>query len=422
MNITEALEFVQSASWVGTQPCLERIRELMHLLGDPQEQLKFVHITGTNGKGSTAAMLSSILTAAGYNTGLFTSPHLQRYNERIRVNGRDISDDDLCVVAEQTKAAVDRMTVVPTEFDRFTAMAFLHFARCGCDIVVLEVGLGGLLDATNVIPAPEAAIITNIGLEHTEYLGNTLAEIAATKSGIIKPGCDVVLYGQSSEVEDVVRARCAECGCGLTVTDKTQQELLRSDLTCQVLRYRQRQAVKLRLLGTYQYCNAAVALDTVDVLIRRGFHISEDAVARGMATVQWPGRFEVLRQAPLVVVDGAHNPNGVAELAKCLGQYLPGRKITFVMGVLADKDYDDMLNSVAPYAKKFVTVTPESHRALDADDLRADIERRLGLPARSAGSVREGMALALKEAAPEDVICIFGSLYQVGEVREFFGY
>ena len=422
MQIQEALDFVQSASWVGTHPCLDRIRELMHLLGDPQEQLKFVHITGTNGKGSTAAMLSGILTAAGYTTGLFTSPHLQRYNERIKVNGRDISDDDLCVVAEQTKAAVDRMTVVPTEFDRFTAMAFLYFLHCGCDIVVLEVGLGGLLDATNVIPAPEAAVITNIGLEHTEYLGNTLAEIAATKSGIIKPGCDVVLYGQSAEVEDVVRAKCRECGCGLTVTDETQQSLLCSDLTCQVLRYRQRQEVRLRLLGTYQYRNAAVALDTVDVLIRRGFRISEEAVARGMAEVQWPGRFEVLHRDPLVVVDGAHNPNGVAELAKCLGQYLPDRKITFVMGVLADKDYDDMLNSVAPYAKKFVTVTPESHRALDADDLRADIERRLGLPARSAGSVREGVALALKEAAQEDVICIFGSLYQVGEVREFFGY
>ena len=217
------------------------------------------------------------------------------------------------------------------------------------------------------------------------------------------------------------RAKCAECGCPLLITDETQETLHSSDLTCQVLSYRQRREVRLRLLGTYQYRNAAVALDTVDVLVRRGFPVSEDAVAQGMATVQWPGRFELLRQDPLVLVDGAHNPNGVAELARCLEQYLPGRKITFVMGVMADKDYDDMLDMVAPYAKKFVTVTPESHRALSSDDLRADIENRLGLPARSAGGVREGVALALAEAVPEDVICIFGSLYQVGEVREFFG-
>ena len=420
MNITEALEFVQSASWLGTCPGLERVTELMHQLGDPQEKLRFIHITGTNGKGSTAAMLSSILTEAGYKTGLFTSPHLRFYNERIKVNGRDISDEDLCSAAETVKAAVERMTLVPTEFERFTAMAFLHFLEVGCDIVVLEVGLGGALDSTNVIPAPELAIITNIGLEHTEYLGNSLEEIAATKSGIIKPGCDVVLYGQSAQVESVVRARCAECGSRLTVTDMTRAALHASSLEGQELSYRNREHLRLRLLGTYQYHNAATALDAVDALIRRGFVISDEAIAKGLAQVQWPGRFEVLRHDPLVIVDGAHNPNGVEELARCLEQFLPGRKVIFVMGVMADKDYADMLSSVGPYAKQFVTVTPESERALSSQALEQQIESQLGVPAHSAGGVKEGIAMALAEASAEDAICIFGSLYQVGEVHEFF--
>lgn len=420
MTLEETMEFVQSVSWLGCRPGLERITDLMHRLGDPQKELRYIHITGTNGKGSTAAMLSSILTAAGYTVGLFTSPHLVRYNERIKINGQDISDEDLCAAAAAVKPAVDQMDAVPSEFERFTAMAFWYFRQKKCGIVVLEVGMGGQMDSTNVIPAPEAAVLTSIGLDHTEYLGDTLEEIAATKAGIIKPGADVVLYGQSQAVEDMIRSRCADCGASLTVTDAAQLEVISEGLEGQRLDYRDRKDLELPLLGTYQSRNAAVVLDTVDTLCRRGWDIPETAVRRGLSSVAWPGRFEVLHREPLVLLDGAHNPNGVEELEKCLRTYLPGRKLIFMMGVMADKSYDEMLDRMAPLAKGFITVTPDNTRALAAGQLREDIETRLGLPARAAGSVPEGIALSLGDCTADDAVCIFGSLYMAGEVRECF--
>ena len=420
MNLNEALDFIQSVCWLGTKPGLERISELLSRLGDPHKELKFVHITGTNGKGSVAAMLTATLNAAGYNVGRFTSPHLRFYNERINVAGKDISDEDLCRLAEEMKPAVEGMMEKPTEFELWTAMAMCYFKQRNCDIVVLEVGLGGRLDSTNVIPAPEVAVITNLALEHTEYLGDTIAKIAFEKAGIIKPGCDVVLYGQSEEAQNVIRTKCTECGCSLTITDDTRQELHESTLEGQVFSYRERKNLRLRLIGTYQYKNAAVALDAIDVLNKRGFAISEQAVVEGFANVIWPGRFEVLRHDPLVIVDGAHNPNGVEELAKCLNTYLPGKKVTFLMGVLADKDYVSMLGSILPMARRFVAVKPESERALPSADLKNEIETRLNLPAIDGGTVKEGIARALAQADEEDIIVIFGSLYQVGEVHEAF--
>ena len=420
MEINEALEFIQSVCWLGTKPGLERITELLSRLGDPQKELKFIHITGTNGKGSVAAMLTATLNAAGYRVGRFTSPHLRFYNERINVAGQDISDADLCILAEEMKPAVEGMVEKPTEFELWTAMAMCYFKKRACDVVVLEVGLGGRLDSTNVIPAPEVAVITNLALEHTEYLGDTIGKIAFEKAGIIKPGCDVVLYGQGEEAQSVIRAKCAECGCELTITDETQQKLHESGLGGQVFTYRSREKLRLRLIGTYQYRNAAVALDAIDVLKKRGFAISEQAVAEGFANVVWPGRFEVLRREPLVIVDGAHNPNGVEELAKCLNTYLPGKKVTFLMGVLADKDYVSMLNSILPMARRFVTVRPESERALPSADLKHEIETRLHIPAVDGGTVKEGIDKALAQADKDDIIVIFGSLYQVGEVHKAF--
>jgi len=420
MDLNQALEFIQSVCWLGTKPGLERISDLLHRLGDPQKELKFIHITGTNGKGSVAAMLTATLNAAGYNVGRFTSPHLRFYNERINVAEQDIPDADLCALAEEMKPAVEGMVEKPTEFELWTAMAMCYFKKRACDVVVLEVGLGGRLDSTNVIPAPEVAVITNLALEHTEYLGDTIEKIAFEKAGIIKPGCDVVLYGQSEEAQAVVRAKCVECGCELTVTDDGQQELHESSLEGQVFSYRARKGLRLRLIGTYQYKNAAVALDAIDVLKKRGFAISEQAVIEGFDKVVWPGRFEVLRRDPLVIVDGAHNPNGVEELAKCLNTYLPGKKVTFLMGVLADKDYVSMLNSILPMARRFVAVKPESERALPSADLKNEIETRLHIPAIDGGSVKEGIAKALAQADKDDIIVIFGSLYQVGEVHEAF--
>jgi dihydrofolate synthase/folylpolyglutamate synthase len=422
MNFSEALDFIHATSWQGSRLGLERIRSLMELLGNPQKKLRFIHVAGTNGKGSVCAMLSEILTRAGYTTGLYTSPHLFRINERIKVNGRDITDDELARLAEQVKPFVEKMADPPTEFERITAMALLYFQQRQCDVVVLEVGLGGRLDSTNVIDAPDTAVITNIALEHTEVLGDTLTKIAGEKSGIIKPGADVVLFAQTAEVETVVRRTCEERGCALRVTDPEAEKLRACGLDGQTLDYRDRKYLRLRLIGDYQYKNVTVALDTVDVLNeRRGYKIPESAVRSGLSAVSWPGRFEVLQRNPLVLVDGAHNPDGVAELARCLREYLPGRKMTLLMGVMADKDYASMIRMMAPFASEFVAVTPESHRALPAEELRARIEVLTGIPARCGGNVKRGLAKAMTGKRPEDVVCAFGSLYQVGEIRAYFG-
>lgn len=420
MTLSETMAFIQEVSWQGCRPGLERITDLMHRIGDPQKELRYIHITGTNGKGSTAAMLATILCKAGYTVGLFTSPHLRFYNERIKINGQDISDEDLCAAAEVVKPAVDKMDTIPSEFERFTAMAFWSFRQRKCDIVVLEVGLGGALDSTNVICAPEVAVITNISLEHTEYLGSTISEIAATKSGIIKSGSDVVLCGQSQEVEQEVRSACASHDCQLCITDHSQIERYGGNLGGQLLRYRQRDDIHLQLLGTYQCENAAVALDTVDVLRRRGWTITEDAVYKGLAETIWPGRFEVLHQKPLFLVDGAHNPNGMEELVNCLNQYLPGKKLTFVIGVMGDKNYLDMVSCLVHNAKQFITVTPDNPRALPSNKLKQAIESVFPNSVISAGTVKNGVSRALLHASEDDVFCACGSLYMVGEIRDFF--
>lgn len=420
MNREEVLRFIQETSWKGSRLGLARMQELMRRLGDPQKMLSFVHVTGTNGKGSCSVMLSTILTAAGYRTGLYTSPHLCTYNERIKINGTDISDEAMGRASEAVRDALQGMKDLPTEFERITAMALWYFAEQQCDIVVLEVGLGGRLDATNIIEAPELAVITNLGLDHTELLGDTIEAIAFEKAGIIKPGCEVLLYQQSEEAEAVVQKKCSTLGCPLTVTDALQEQLLSCNLSGQYLNYRARENVFLRLIGTYQYKNAALVLDAVDVLKHRGWHIPEDAVYQGMASAVWPARFEVLQKKPLIILDGAHNPNGFTELATCLAQYLPGRKMTFVMGVMADKGYEEMLSLIQPFAARLIAVRPEYYRALSSEALAEAAREHLEIPVQDGGTVSNGIALAQSMAKEDDVICICGSLYQAGEARACF--
>lgn len=422
MTLEQALGFIHCTPWQGSRPGLMRIKKLLHLLGDPQRTLRFVHVAGTNGKGSTCAMIASILSQAGYVTGLYTSPHLFRINERIQVNRVEITDDELVELCELLKPAVDAMPDdPPTEFERLTALGMLYFARRHCDFVVLEVGLGGRLDSTNAIDAPEVAVLTNIGLEHTELLGNTLTQIAAEKAGIIKPGCRAVAYCQSEEVLAVFRAECEQTGVLMTVTDPSLQHLIGSSLAGQSFDYRERRGLTLSLAGSYQYKNAALVLDAIDALRERGAAISEEAIRAGLANTVWPGRFEVLCQKPLVVVDGAHNANGVSELACCLSCCLPGRPIVFVMGVMADKDHRQMLQTLAPFAREFITVMPEHDRALPSAELCEEARQISGKPAFDAKTVEAGLQLALSHLQPEDALCICGSLYQVGQARAYFG-
>ncbi len=415
-----ALEAVCFPHWEARPPGLDRTRRLTALLGEPQKKLRFVHITGTNGKGSTAAMLASILTAAGYRTGLFTSPHLTRYGERFRVDGTAASEDALTALLEKARPALAAMEEPPGEFELLTALGFLYFAERECDIVALEVGLGGRMDPTNVIDAPEAAVITNIGLEHTAILGDTVEKIAAEKAGIVKPGSAVVCYDGAPEAVEVIRRTCEARGASFRLADFSRITPLEHGLDGQMFRWDDGEAMTLSMPGAYQLRNAAVALETAEALRRRGWAVDGEALRRGLAAAVWPGRFEILCRRPLVIVDGAHNPNGVEVLAESLEQLLPRGGITFVMGVMADKDYLAMAGRMAPLAKRFIAVRPDSDRSLPAEALSAEITARFGVPARAAVSVEDGVRLALKGAADEDAVCVFGSLYQVGQVRAMF--
>ena len=420
MTGQEAVDLIHKEAWTGRKPGLSRTLELLDRVGNPHERLKYVHITGTNGKGSTAAMIASVLTAAGLKTGLSTSPHLWTFHERFQVDGEPIPDEALGRIAERVIEAGRGMADPATEFELMTALGMLWFLEAGCDIVVLEVGLGGRLDSTNVIPAPEAAVITNIGLEHTAELGNTRALIAAEKAGIIKPGCAAVLYRQSREVEEVVERACLERGVPLTRTAPEALEVLSDRLEGQSFTYRGQGPYAIPLLGEHQRYNALTALETVAVLRGRGWDIPEEALVRGLAKTVWPARMELVRRNPDVILDGGHNPQCMEALGRALRGLYPGKKLIFLTGVLADKDYPAMLGEVLPLAKEFYTITPDSERAMSAGALAEYLEG-LGTKATACASTREGVNRALAAAGPEDAVCACGSLYMIGEVRHLLG-
>ena len=415
MTINEALAYIHAVDWRRSVPGLTRIDGLLEKLGHPERTVKFVHVTGTNGKGSTCAMLASILRAAGYRTGLYTSPYIFRFNERMQINGQPIPDEELCAITEEVRPLADSMDDHPSEFEMVTAIAFTWFARKACGIVVCEVGMGGEFDATNVIPAPEAAVITNIGLDHTAVLGGTVEQIAATKAGIIKLGCRAVLYPCGASVRQVVETRCRAVGAPLTVADFDALSPVSDTLEGQVFDCGAHKSLRLPLLGGHQLKNAAVALTAIDALRQRGWRIPESAVVQGLAAVTWPGRFQVVRRTPTVILDGGHNPQCMESLAAALREYLPGRDITVLTGVLADKDHGTMYDSIAPLAARFITVTPENPRALDAGQLAAFL-KRYGKPVTACATIREGVARTLAETAANGAAVCCGSLYLLGDV------
>lgn len=420
MTGTQAEELIHQRAWIGQEPGLSRITELLSRLGDPQKKLKFIHIAGTNGKGSTALMIASILMQAGLCTGLYTSPHLWRFHERFQVNGTFISDEMLGEITRRVLAASETMEDQPTEFELITAVGMIYFLQSGCDIVVLETGLGGRLDSTNVIPVPEVAVITNIGLEHTEQLGNTLEAIAREKAGIIKPGGQVVLYHQSQEVENAVAEVCQRTGSQWNLTASDALKICASGRDGQSFIYREQGPFYISLLGRHQIQNAASALETVWVLRRNGWNIPEEAVMQGLKQAVWPARMELVRREPDVLLDGGHNPQCMMAIRQTLEELYPGKKVLFLTGVLGDKDYPAMLSHIIPLAKGFVTITPDSPRALPACEL-ADYLHRAGLDADPCETLEEGVQRVLSLAKSEDVICICGSLYMAGEARHIMG-
>ena len=416
MNLNEALTYIHGVSWLGTIPGLEREQELLHRIGDPHKGMKYVHVAGTNGKGSTAAMLANILTHAGYRTGLYTSPYIIRFNDRIQVDGQQIPDETVCKMTEFVKPHAEAMKDHPSEFEIVTAIGFEYFKRQKCDIVVLEVGMGGEWDATNVIEDNEAAVIVNIGLDHTEVLGDTIEKIALTKSGVVKPGCPCVIYRQQKSVEDVFEGVCKKLGAPFIPADFDSLKPTYSGLDGQRFDWEDLKDLHLPLLGEHQLKNACNVLTAVKVLREHGWNIPETAVREGLATVTWPGRFQLMRKDPLFIIDGGHNPQCLEALESAIKTYLPGKKLVFLNGCMADKDYGDMFNHLLPYAREFVTVTPANPRALPAKDLAAYIREHLNAEATACETVGEGVRTAIEKAGKDGVVCACGSLYMIGEI------
>jgi dihydrofolate synthase/folylpolyglutamate synthase len=411
-----ALEYIHSVCWKGSRPGLERTEELLRLIGNPEKSLKFIHIAGTNGKGSTASMSANILKCAGYTVGLYTSPYIFSFNERMKVNGENISDSQLVEIVEFVKPFAEGMEDKPTEFELVTCIAFEYFKRQKCDIVCLEVGMGGELDSTNVIPSPVAAVITNIGLDHIEVLGDTVEKIAETKSKIIKHGTTAILYRNSESVECVIEKRCFEVGAKLIRADFDSVKSVSADLDGQVLNYKDFKNIKLSLLGKHQLKNCATVLALTEELINKGYHISRDDIYRGMETVSWQGRFEVVSHNPLFIVDGGHNPQCIEALIENVREYLNGRHLVVLTGVLADKDYEKMYSEMSEYATEFVTVTPPNPRALDSESLKKYLER-LKKPVTACESIEQGVSLAKQKAGEDGVVLAYGSLYMVADIE-----
>ena len=417
MNVNEAIEYIHSVFWKGSVYGLNRIRTLLEKMGNPQNDLKYVHIAGTNGKGSTAAMTASILRKAGYRTGLYTSPYIYRFHERMQVDGEQISDEDIVSITEYVKPLADAMEESPTEFELVCAIAFEYFKRKQCDVVVLEVGLGGEYDATNVISAPEVAVITNIGLDHTDVLGNTIEEIAQAKAGIFKEGSHAVIYRGLPSVEAVFADVCAKKQIPLKKADFDSLKLNSCDLFGQNFDCGSRKNIQLPLLGDHQLHNASVVLSIADTLIEKGWKISEENIYEGIRDVSWPGRFDIVCRDPLFIIDGGHNPQCIEALVKNIEDYLVGRKVIALTGVLADKDYGDMYKPVMPLIDEFVCITPDSPRKMEAAEL-AKYLQAAGAKATACDTTRNGVVKAMELAGKDGAILCFGSLYSIGAIHD----
>jgi dihydrofolate synthase/folylpolyglutamate synthase len=423
MNYKEAIEYINKTQKFGIRPGLEAIEMLLNFMGNPQKMLKYVHVAGTNGKGSTVSFISSVLIEAGYKVGIFTSPSIQRFSEKIRVNHTEIPECDIARIISSMKEKIELILrsggSSPTEFEIITALAFQYFAEQGCDLVVLEAGLGGRLDSTNIIGKPEVAVITTINYDHMDVLGDTLTEIASEKAGIIKEECDVVLYPQEQDVQTVVDQVCERQGAKLHKVDFSSLQIKSFDFQKQKFDYEAYTSLETSLLGDHQIKNAAIAIKTIEVLQGKGYRVNEQIIRKGLSKAKWPGRFEMVNQSPVFLVDGAHNVQGVLTLNDNLKKLFPGKKVTFMIGVLSDKDYKAMIRVISPIAKSFITVTPNNSRALKAQDLKLFLESH-SLNALACESTEEAIRMCLKFALPDEIICAFGSLYYIGEIRKYF--
>lgn len=425
MNYNEALQFIHESHKFGMRLGLDNIKKLLELLGNPQNNLKIIHVAGTNGKGSTCSFISSILKESGYKVGLYTSPFLETFTERIRVNGENISEEEVGKIVSLIKEKIEIMVSegysYPTEFEIVTAMAFYYYNQEKVDFVALEVGLGGRYDATNVIDKPVVSAITSISLDHTGILGDTLAKIAFEKGGIIKEDCPTIVYPQQEEASEVIKNICAEKKSKYIECDFKNIEIKSSNINSQIyncnINGKELRDLEIKLIGDHQIKNSIVALNVIEYLNDiKITNISEENIRKGLLETKWPGRIEKISENPMFIIDGAHNEEGAKSLANSIDKYFENKNKILVIGMLEDKDIDSVLDLLIPKFNNVITTTPDNPRAIDANKLKEKIER-YNIEVTCKPNIKEAVDYALEISNKDDVIISAGSLYMIGNVR-----
>ena len=418
MTAAEAIQYIHSVSWTFCKPGLDRIRVLCSALGNPQDELKFIHVAGTNGKGSFSSMMDSALRESGYRVGLFTSPYILEFNERIRLDGKNIPDCDLVRIVSRVKEIVERMEEKPTEFELITAIGLEYFREQGCDYVILECGMGGRLDSTNIISTPILSVITGIALDHTAFLGDTVEKIAYEKAGIIKSGTPVLFCGDSDAASDIIESVANERGSEF-LRPEGEPDVKEMTLDGTVLDYLGYENVKINLLGSYQVRNARNVLFALEILKKLGVELEYDKIISGLSKAMWPARFEIINREPLMIFDGGHNLEGVEAAVESVKRYFGEEKLNIITGVMADKDYRYIASKISEVAARVYCLTPHNPRALDAKKY-AEVFREMGTEAESFSSVEEAVAAAMSDSRSEGrgILCL-GSLYMYCEVVKY---
>lgn len=421
MTREEAMKFIQDSRKFGSRLGLERIEKLCELLGNPQDELKFVHIAGTNGKGSTSVFINNILIDAGYKTGLYTSPYIYDFNERIQINNQNITDEELTEIMSEISEKVDIMITegdeYPTEFELITAAAFLYFKRKNCDIVVLEVGLGGIYDATNIIKSNELSVITSIDLDHTEYLGNTIAEVAKNKCGIIKENTNVLSYmHQKDEALSVIEITAQNMNSSFTVAEEKDLEIKDVSLSGNKFFY-DGCDYETNLIGIYQIYNAITAINAAKILNKNGWVISTENIENGIRTAKWPARFEILRKSPVVIADGSHNSDGMRAFVETAKKILNGKKVIAILGMLKDKDYDYCMKELSSVCDTVVITEVDNPRRETAENLTLCAQKYFKT-VHTQKENRLAVQCALSLAKEDDAIIAVGSLYMMENIKK----
>ena len=425
MDYKESLKYIEETHKFGIRLGLDNMSKLLELLGNPQDKLNVIHVAGTNGKGSTCSFISSILKECGYKVGLYTSPYLETFTERIRINGENIPEEDVARIVTLIREKIEQMVSegysYPTEFEIVTSMAFYYYCEQEVDFVALEVGLGGRYDATNIIKKSDVSVITSISLDHVGILGDTVAKIAYEKGGIIKENGVAVVYDQSDEAKDVIKDICKEKNAKYIEVKFDDIKVKQSDINSQVydcsIMGQRYEDLEIQLIGDHQINNSMLALSTIEVLKElKNLNLNEEDIRKGQLNTRWPGRIEKIMDKPTFIIDGAHNEDGARSLAKAIEKNFNGKKATLLIGMLEDKDIDGVLEILMPYFNKVITTTPDNDRAINCETLKEKISKYVD-DVVAISNIEDAVNYTLRNAKEDDVIISAGSLYMIGTVR-----